>query len=363
MSQAPVSAIIPTFNRAKFLRQAIISVMSGTIVPAEIIVVDDGSQDDTAQTVAEFAPAVQYVHQANAGKSAALNRALSLVRQPLVWIMDDDDLARPEGLEKLLEALLSEPAAGFSCGSYEIFTDGEASERRPVLQPHPDAETFHLDQLLGCSVLQPAMLVRRSCYEAVGPFDTQLLRSQDYDMVLRLARRFPVARITEAVFDQRQHDAVRGPAVLQQQPTSSILLWQRYGEHIFRRIHAQYDLTEYLPPAERSAKAAEYRALVRRAGLMGRRGLWDLALADLKRARTLFPQALTEADAAIFKSALPPRTPSPIWIPQRELMKMVKSFPPAGRADLLAILRENHRLILRGYLRRVMQALSRRAKL
>lgn len=351
MIEIPVSAIIPTYNRATFLTQAIDSILSGSMVPAQIIVLDDGSTDATADTVECYGARVHYARQDNAGKSVALNRALDLVDQPFVWIMDDDDLARPHGLAALFAALSDDPDAGFAHGRYDVFSNGTTVERRAPLIPHPGAETFHLGELYGCSVLQPAMLVRRDCYVAVGPFDPTLVRSQDYDMLLRLARRYRGVAIDDIIFDQRQHDAARGTAELQRTRASSIALWRHYGQRIFRHIHDQYDLDEYLPGDARTDPAARHRALVRRAGFMGRRGLWKLALADLELAGNCDRQALMPSDVAVFRAALFPRTPSTEPVPLRAVIGAIRSFEPASRRLLTDAAIQSRRALWRSRIR------------
>ena len=106
MSQKPepakpsVSVIMPTFNRAGLIAESLRSLFEQTYPISEILVVDDGSTDNTSEVVAEFADRVRYVKRENGGKNAAINTGLTKVSGDLVWIMDDDDLApalRPAG--------------------------------------------------------------------------------------------------------------------------------------------------------------------------------------------------------------------------------------------------------------------------
>jgi hypothetical protein len=154
--------------------------------------------------------------------------------------------------------------------------------------PIPDVEPddLHPALLARCFIFQPGLLVRRACYETVGPFDESLYRSQDYEMLLRLARRYDGRATDKAVFAQRIHAGARGPAMLAATADQTEDLWKRYDGMIFRAIHAGYALREYLPrsaapPDAPLDDAAADLALIRRTVVMGRKGLWDLAADDL----------------------------------------------------------------------------------
>ena len=95
-----VTVIIPTYNRAHLLRQALDSIFRQTLTPSQVIVTDDGSTDDTREALRGYYDRIEYLPQAhNRGKAAALNAALPRVRGELVWIFDDDDVALPHSLD------------------------------------------------------------------------------------------------------------------------------------------------------------------------------------------------------------------------------------------------------------------------
>ena len=134
---------------------------------------------------------------------------------------------------------------------------------------------------------QGAMLVRRRCYEEVGAFATSLLRSQDRDMTLRLARRFKGINVPEILFHQRVHSGVRGPHQLALGASDpAVLAWRHFDQIILRGIHASHELTEFLnePPQGEAGARELMTALIQRTSIMARAGIWDLATADMKAA-------------------------------------------------------------------------------
>lgn len=287
MSSPPrlsVTALIPTYNRSAFLPEALDGVLSQTSPPDEVIVVDDGSTEDIAGIVARYGSRVRYLRQDNAGKSVALNRGLSQAAGEAIWIFDDDDVPMPDALERLQAGLRSDPGAGFAYGQHDYLVQGPGGwVAQPVAEPNRLGEALNVAVLRQCLVHQPGMLVRRLCYDAVGPFDEALLRSQDYDMLLRLSRRFRGVRVEGVVFHQRKHDGRRGPARAQSAASAQSETWARYDKPIFERIHADYGLEEFLPagPSPEQGAADTGLALLTRAAVMARRGLWARAAADI----------------------------------------------------------------------------------
>jgi glycosyltransferase involved in cell wall biosynthesis len=288
---APVSVLVPTFNRSAYLREALESILSQSTPPEQIVVIDDGSADDTEQVVRAFGDRVEYHRQGNSGKSAALNLGLAHVRNDYVWIFDDDDIAAPNALEALYEALRSEPSAGFSYGRCDKFFETWPAQER-ILNYAFRAEckqALNVKLMEGFFLWQGAMLVRRECYREVGPFDTRLFRSQDYEMSLRLARRFEGVAVPVVAFHQRQHRGTRGPQNAKIPASKVEDAWRKYNRIIFREIHGSHDLEElYIPSAtELPAERRRMVALVQRASIMAREGIWDLAVADFREAADL----------------------------------------------------------------------------
>ena len=191
-----VSVIIPTYNLAALLPGAVESVRAQAWPGLEIIVVDDGSEDDTAGVLEALAVGgdLRWFRQENAGAAAARNRGIEEARGQWVAFLDADDFWLPGKLAAQFEALAASPDAAFSYTDVKVrHEDGREGELvrgdagRPLL----------LQLLAGNLFATPTVLVRRDCFREVGLFDASLRTGEDWDMWLRLAAHFehaPVAR-------------------------------------------------------------------------------------------------------------------------------------------------------------------------
>jgi hypothetical protein len=283
ISQARVAVIVPTYNRADMLRQCLESLLGQTLPLSQIIVVDDGSTDHTVQCVRSFGSAVSYLHQVNGGKPKALNLALPLVDADYVWIFDDDDIALPSSVELRVTALQRHPHAGFVVTNHLLGkADGEVLKTAGRARwPTIDGD-FFLQLMLGCFVTLQSVLVRTACYRQVGGFDENLRTSEDYEMLLRLARRFPVVLLDEPTFIFRQHEGTRGQAAARYGAGERE---QRFAQHdaiVGRRLRAELSLGDYLAPRKRGPLGVPEtaQALINRMSVMASKGLASELLED-----------------------------------------------------------------------------------
>lgn len=284
---ASISVIMPTFNRARFLIDAIRSVLAQTHPVHEIIVWDDGSTDGTGEAVAGLSDTpvpVRYFRSGNAGKSCALNRALPEASGELIWICDDDDLCRPEAAARMLAAMeaTGAPVVG---GRYQRFGTDPASGAQVAADPGywPDLGGGSLLRHLleDIFIFQNATLVRRSAYDRVGPFREDLARSIDYDMIIRLAARFPLGFVDAVLFDQRKHDGARGPAAAQHEAKKMDRVWLENDQILFRGFRDWLPVSLYEAMFEADDPALALRAgHLQRAAVYARRNLWSEALED-----------------------------------------------------------------------------------
>lgn len=126
-----VSVIVPTFDRALLLRQCIGSLLSQTLSPHQILIVDDGSRDSTPEVIDSFGARISSIRTENVGKSGAVNLGLEEVDGEFVWLLDDDDMALPDALERLVRPLVDSEKYGFSYGTKffcHIDSDGAVTE-------------------------------------------------------------------------------------------------------------------------------------------------------------------------------------------------------------------------------------------
>lgn len=182
-----VSVIIPTYNRSKLLRLTIESVLAQTYPNIEIIVVDDGSTDDTATVVAQYAERgqVTYIKQANQGVAAARNTGIRVASGEYLNFLDHDDLFVPTKIERQVQVLDSQPDISFVYCRYDYIDEGGSLLHR--MRVLPEGEVLK-ELVCTCFVWSGAPLLRRRCLDQVGMFDTELTGADDWDMWLRIAR-------------------------------------------------------------------------------------------------------------------------------------------------------------------------------
>jgi len=180
-----ISVIIPTYNRAGYVGQAIESALSQTGVRAQVIVIDDGSTDDTAKAVAPYLDRILYVRQSNQGPAAARNHGLRLAQAEYVAFQDSDDYYLPGVLEALHSTLAARPELGAVQGGLEMVD--ETGERLRVEEPWHEAPKLDLETALRLKpVYLQAMLVRKEWAERVGGFDITFHQGEDVDFLIRL---------------------------------------------------------------------------------------------------------------------------------------------------------------------------------
>src|SRR5262245_46415024 len=189
---ARVSVIIPTHNRAEFLRTAIQSVLDQTFQDLEIIVVDDASTDHTPSVVASFEdPRVSYVrHAANRQVAEARNTGVQRARGELIAFLDDDDRWSPTTLAEQVEILdASAPTVG---AVYTAFEQVDTTTKKIVATIRPGKRGHILHELCEKNWIGTAstVCVRRECFDRVGLFDTSLEFGEEYDMWIRIAHAF-----------------------------------------------------------------------------------------------------------------------------------------------------------------------------
>lgn len=202
MSGDLVSCIIPVFNGARFLSEAIESVLAQTYVPVEILVADDGSTDETPAVAASFGSRVLYLRQANAGPAAARNLGLARASGSFVAFLDADDLWCREKLRKQVTRFAQRPELDLCFAHVENFR-GEG----------PGASSSLIGRGGTGSVpgyVSGTLLARRRVFDAVGNFNTQLEHGNDTEWLLRARRHGVVEEILpEVLYRRRLHDENR----------------------------------------------------------------------------------------------------------------------------------------------------------
>src|ERR671912_91774 len=203
-----VSVVIPCYNQARFLGEAIQSVLCQGYTDLEIIVVDDGSKDGTEEVASGYAkedPRVRLIRQENRGLAAARNRGLAEAGGEYIVFLDSDDRLVLEALEVGVRELEAHPRCAFVSGiCRKITANGSIVPGWEQFRVRDDP---YLELLRSCPVYVPAVMYRRSVFDAVGDFDTSYRAAEDYDLYYRILERFPAYCHDTLVAEIRRHEA------------------------------------------------------------------------------------------------------------------------------------------------------------
>lgn len=195
-----VSVIIPTHNYGRFITRAIDSVLTQDHVKLDIIVVDDGSTDDTRAIVEDkYAGQVRYSYQPNQGPAAARNLGITQAKGDLITFLDADDYYLPGNLARKVECLNADPELSWLFSDVRfVGEDGEGiefgSEHFQSAYAHKPAWQGQLFRHLlqyGNFLSTASIMLRKECFDAIGLFDIAQMQHEDYLLWLALARRFP----------------------------------------------------------------------------------------------------------------------------------------------------------------------------
>lgn len=264
-SRPLVSVIVPCFNQARYLADAVRSIVGQTYSWHEIIVINDGSTDETHKLATGFEQ-VKYFSQENCGLASARNRGIRESTGDFLVFLDADDLLLPAALEIGVDELLSHPECAFVSGDHRRVNAHLVPlfklRARPVQQQH------YLAFLRGNYVgMHAAVMYRRKPLEEVGGFDESLGACEDYDLYLRIAHKHPVRCHGCVVADYRQHEAnmsrdpqfmlkwalaarraqyrhVKGHPNLELAYAQGERYFREYyGDHIFRHLRARFRMS------------------------------------------------------------------------------------------------------------------------
>ncbi len=190
-----VSVIIPTYNRRDLVQRALQSVFAQTYSDFEIMVVDDGSTDDT-RAVVEGRDRVRYLCQANAGPASARNLGIRQARAGIIAFLDSDDVWWPDFLETQLDVLSHYPEVALVCARSVV--EGREAKYFPLGQELIVGDLY-LSLYRKSFVRTPATVVRKSCLDAVGYFNESYLWSEDHDLWLRIASQYTIAYVNRCL--------------------------------------------------------------------------------------------------------------------------------------------------------------------
>ncbi|HEU5297845.1 MAG TPA: glycosyltransferase [Burkholderiaceae bacterium] len=286
MTEPLVSVIVPAFNCAAFIRQSIDSVLRQDYAPLEVLVVDDGSTDDTVKILGEYGDRIKVLHQANGGPAAARNRAVRAARGEYLAFVDGDDLWLPGHTNALMSYAIAHPEVKVVFADWLVWpadADGGYSPLQlPSVAAQPEVDPGAGEGLYGRLLFDSvihiiASLIHRSAYEAVGGFDESLRTGSDYDFWLRVSRKFSAVKL-------------RAPVAVYRQNPASVTNTVRAENNPYRLLKRAIDTYGLSDGAGHRADAAlVQRRLAELAFAHGYRHFWR---GDLRIATSSFRQAL-----------------------------------------------------------------------
>lgn len=222
MANPLVSVIIPAYNAKKFVCEALESVFTQSYRPIEVIVIDDGSTDRTAEVVESYQTRrinkerLIFIHQQNAGPSAARNAGINVAKSKYIAFLDSDDIWTKDKLFRQVQLMETHPDTGLLFGNTRRFSRDNILVPSLFEQKGYDLNFFGEDFYLrhaynkiltnGNFITTGTVMLRRECIERVGNFDENLRYSEDMDLWLRIAVRYPIAYSKDIYMLRRIHE-------------------------------------------------------------------------------------------------------------------------------------------------------------
>lgn len=232
-----ISVVVPSYNRSDLILSALESIRTQTFRPIEIVVVDDGSTDDTCEVVSEWARKnvepgklrLRLAQQANQGANAARNLGIREASGEVIAFLDSDDRWLPEKLEKQIALLNSEDEiGGVYCGLRNVdLLSGKKDTPEPRTYPTGDL----LQQLLVHDVTEATScwIVRKKCFQQVGTFDTDLPARQDWDMWIRLSEKYKIECVPEILVEMGNHLGERVRSKAEREILAHRVIFRKYA--------------------------------------------------------------------------------------------------------------------------------------
>jgi glycosyltransferase involved in cell wall biosynthesis len=204
MMARSISVIVPTWNSARYLPAALDSVFAQSFPPSEVIVVDDGSTDDTEAVAAPYRDRIAYIKLDHAGPASARNEGTARAKGELIAFLDADDTWLPEKLEKQNRVFDEHPETALVYTRIVNFAQESGQELR--IEPARVYSGLIFDELLVENpIALPSVVVRSEVLQSVGGFDRRLLTAEDTNLYLKIAREHRIVGLDEVLVRRRMH--------------------------------------------------------------------------------------------------------------------------------------------------------------
>jgi glycosyltransferase involved in cell wall biosynthesis len=275
MSDPLVTVLIPTFNYGRFVPEAVESALAQTYPHREIIVVDDGSTDDTPSRLAPYRDRIQYIYQANRGPDAARNTGIRAARGEFIGLLDADDLWHPRKLELQMQVFRDHPQAGLVAAG-DVLDLGQGWPIIDDQQPRQVLSFTVEDLVVSSRFGASSVLIRKACLDRVGLFE-DFPGVEDRDLWLRIAEQFAVLKLLVPLWWYRIHGSSASFAVIRMEQMELTVLQKAFAT--LPSLRGRWLLK----------RKALSRARVANAHMFDVTGLYPRALANLIRSFLLWP--------------------------------------------------------------------------
>ncbi len=198
-----ISVVIPTYNRADYIIRSVKSALEQTVKPYEIIVVDDGSTDNTKEKIDELNnECIKYVYQENGGAASARNKGAEVATGDWIAFNDSDDVWRPEKLKEQIEHAHSDDKFDLIYCAYSLTSPSEKIERVPYSENISELEgNIFLSLVVMNTIGTPTVMVKRNDFLSVGGFDTGLRCIEDWDFAVRFSKEHKIGFVNKVLVD------------------------------------------------------------------------------------------------------------------------------------------------------------------
>ena len=310
MANDLVSIVVPAYNHAHYLDEAIASIRAQDYPHIELIVIDDGSTDDTVNVLTKYTGLFRWETQKNAGQSATLSRGWAMATGSILGYLSADDALLPGAVSKSVEALRAHPEAVLTYCDFELMSPDSVTIRKVKA---PEVTWSEMVARIVCAP-GPGAFFRRAAYEKAGPWDPSLRKIADYDFFLRLRREGDFQRIPEVLARFRVHPESQSYAVFDEKGSEELLgTMTKYFDSKDLPVEVSSRRPQALGRAQLLAARAHIRAgrlhraatLLRMSWRTDRRGLLSI-----EGARILFNALFNRTLHAIYWRVLRKRKPA-----------------------------------------------------
>lgn len=280
-----ISICIPTFNRASLIKDAIDSALAQQCINLEVLVVDDGSTDNTANVISSYNdPRLRYIKKEHSGAPATRNRCIAEAKGEYIVWLDSDDVLLPETIKTYVEAIKEEPDIDVLYGDL-IVTDAHLNYKKSLSYKNWYRRSRDLISSLinENPVPNPGVMVRKKCYERFGNYDESFTRAHDYEFWVRIAGKATFKHVDKIVAKWRLHDS--------NWAGGKVKVDFSYEAKIIKKILERYSLQEIYPDLnwKDSKNKAEATALYRISSQLMKWGDLSSSLQYMLKSQVLFP--------------------------------------------------------------------------